>query len=85
MKYFEIIIAAAMFAFYFIDMARIPAKWKINFKPFNCIICLSSWTAFILYWLPIQITEIMMCMFGAGILSAIIKTIITKTYETRTH
>lgn len=76
MKLFEIIIAAALFSFYFIDMARFPKKWKLDFKPFNCLVCLPAWIALALYFLPTTVTEIVIVMMAAVILSVIIKTLI---------
>lgn len=81
MKYLEIIMASALFTFYFVDMARFPVKWKINFKPFNCIICLSSWVALILFFVPFWVTEIMITMFGAAIVTALLKTLMDKTHD----
>jgi hypothetical protein len=78
MRLFEIIIAAALFSFYFIDMARFPKKWKLDFKPFNCLVCLPAWVALALYILPEFITEIVIVMMAAAILSVIIKTIMYK-------
>lgn len=85
MKLLEIIIAAALFSYYFIEMARFNKKWKLDFKPFNCIVCLPAWVALALYWLPIDLTEIVIVMFGAAIISVLIKTIMTKAYESGTH
>lgn len=73
------IIAAALFSFYFIEMARFNKKWKLDFRPFNCLVCLPSWVGLILYFLPVYITEIIIVMFGAAILSVIIKTLMNKT------
>lgn len=78
MKLFEIIIAAALFSFYFIDMARFPKKWKLDFKPFNCLVCLPAWTALALYFLPDFVTEVAIVMMAASILSVVIKTIMYK-------
>lgn len=78
MRLFEIIIAAALFSFYFIDMARFPKKWKLDFRPFNCLVCLPAWVALALYFLPEFVTEVLIVMMAAAILSVIIKTIMYK-------
>ena len=78
MRLFEIIIAAALFSFYFIDMARFPKKWKLDFRPFNCLVCLPAWVALALYFLPEFVTEVVIVMMAAAILSVIIKTIMYK-------
>lgn len=79
------IVAAGMFSYYFIEMARFPKKWKIDFKPFNCIVCLPAWVALALYWLPFYVTEVILVMMGAAIFSVLLKTIMTKAYESGTH
>jgi len=77
------IIASALFSFYFIEMARFHLKLKINFKPFNCLVCLPAWVALALYLLPMYITEIIIVMMGAAILSVLLKTLMNKAYEAR--
>ena len=79
------IIAAALFSFYFIEMARFHKKWKIDFKPFNCLVCMPAWVALILYWSPFWITEMILVMMGAAIVAVLLKTLMTKAYETGTH
>jgi hypothetical protein len=73
------IIAAALFSFYFIEMARFHKKWKIDFKPFNCLVCMPAWVALILYWLPFYVTEMILVMFGAAILAVLINTLMKKS------
>jgi hypothetical protein len=42
-------ITAALFAFHFIDVLRIPERWRVLYrKPFNCNLCLSFWVALLL-------------------------------------
>lgn len=72
------IIAAALFSFYFIEMGRFPKKWKIDFRPFNCLVCLPAWVALILYLLPFYVTEVILVMMGAAILAVLIKTLMNK-------
>lgn len=79
------ILAAGLFSFYFIEMARFQKKWRLDFKPFNCLVCLPAWVALILYLLPFYVTEIILVMMGAAIFSVILKTLMTKAYESGTH
>lgn len=66
------LIAAVFFAVYFIAFSRLHLKLKLNFKPLNCAMCLAAWSALILYFLPMYVSEIMCVMFGAGIMAAIL-------------
>lgn len=79
------IIASALFSYYFIEMGRFPLKWKLNFKPFNCLVCLPAWVALALYMLPIEATEIIIVMFASAILAVLFKTLMNKAYESGTH
>lgn len=79
------ILAAGLFSYYFIEMARFNKKWKLDFKPFNCIVCLPAWVALALYFLPFYVTEIIIVMMGAAIFSVLLKTLMTKAYESGTH
>lgn len=69
----KIFLGSIFFVFYFIDMARIPERWKLNFKPFNCHMCLSVWTAIILYWLPYWITDLILVCFMSGVFAPLFK------------
>jgi hypothetical protein len=79
------ILASALFSYYFIEMGRFPLKWKINFKPFNCLVCLPAWVALALYLLPIEVTELIIVMFGSAILAVLFKTLMNKAYESGSH
>ena len=79
------ILASALFSYYFIEMGRFPLKWKINFKPFNCLVCLPAWVALALYLLPIEVTEVIIVMFGSAILAVLFKTLMNKAYESGSH
>ena len=76
-----IILAAFFFAYYFVEVARIiyviKKVWKIPFekrmKPFDCVTCLSVWTAVVLYFLPIEISQFICIIFAAGFLGQKIK------------
>lgn len=74
-------ISAFLFAYYFVNVAAIPSAIKKGFgmmphqriKPFDCVTCLSVWTAIVLYWLPYEITQFIFVCFGAGFIGQKIK------------
>jgi hypothetical protein len=69
-------LAAFLFAYYFVNVAGIPQAIKKGFKmmphqrlkPFDCVTCLSVWTAVTLFMLPIEVTYFFGVTFGAGYL-----------------
>lgn len=73
--------SAFFFAYYFVNIALIPSKIKTIFKmrigfrmkPFDCVTCLSAWTGCALYFMPIEISQFMLVMFGAGYIGAKVK------------
>jgi hypothetical protein len=81
MKIFEIILAANFFSFYFIVQNEFPRKWKINFKPFNCTLCLTAWVGIGLFLLPYQITDAVLCMFGAGVIAPFFRNFLNNLYR----
>jgi hypothetical protein len=85
MNLIEIILAANFFSFYFIVQNNFPQKWKLNFKPFNCTLCLTAWVGLILYILPLWATEAMLCMFGAGVIAPFFRNFLTNLYESKRH
>ena len=78
---FVIPAAAFFFAYYFVNIAGIPSAIKKGFdlkphnriKPFDCVTCLSFWTAFALYFLPIEISNFILITFAAGFIGYKIK------------
>ena len=60
------IITGICFAFFFIEMHQFHRKWKLEFKPFNCVSCLSAWAALVLYFLPEWIKMPLLVMFVSG-------------------
>ncbi len=64
-------ITACLFAFYFIEVLRVPERWpKILYrKPFNCNICLSFWVALLLWLVPPIFVKVLFTGFAASILS----------------
>jgi len=73
--------SAFFFAYYFVEIALIPSAIKKGFKmkpgtrikPFDCVSCLSVWTACVLYFVPLEVSKFMLLMFGAGYLGAKLK------------
>jgi len=76
-----ILLAGFFFAYYFVNVARIiyviKKVWQIPFeqriKPFDCVTCLSVWTSVVLYFLPIEYSQFILVIFGAGFLGQKIK------------
>ena len=75
------ILAAFLFAYYFVNVAkivyRIKKVWVIPFekrmKPFDCVTCLSVWVAVALWFMPIEVSQFLAVVFGAGFLGHKIK------------
>ena len=63
----KIVIASLFSVFYLIDMARLPEKFNVNFKPFNCNMCLSVYIAIALYFLPVMVLNCVLVAFVAGV------------------
>lgn len=78
-----IILASISFAFFVVEVLRLPAPgtWLYR-KPFNCIPCLSAWTALALFFLPDVFTQVISTMFGAGTIGAFVKPAAQKLYNT---
>jgi hypothetical protein len=78
-----ILIASISFAFFMVEVLRWPSPGTLLYrKPFNCIPCLSAWTALALFFLPEACTQVMSTMFGAGALGAFVKPAAQKLYNT---
>ncbi len=77
----KIILAANFFSFYFITQNRFPFKWGLDFKPFNCTLCLTAWFALGLFFLPELVTDGVLCMFGAGVISPFFKNFLNNLYQ----
>ena len=66
-----VLIAAISFAIFF-NMNNLPLSWHLNFKPFNCVPCLSVWCALVFLFIPAIMAEQIAIMFGAGVIGAVI-------------
>ena len=75
------LLAGFLFAYYFVNVAGIPSAIKKGFsmmphqrlKPFDCVTCLSVWSAVVLYLLPTEVSHFVAIIFGAGFLGTKIK------------
>ena len=75
------ILAAFLTAFYFVNVAKIvyiiKKVWQIPFdkriKPFDCTTCLSVWLAVMLWFMPIEVSQFLTIIFGAGFIGYKIK------------
>jgi hypothetical protein len=80
------LIAAYLFSFYFVNFAGIPQAVKgwlklkphQRIKPFDCVGCLSVWTAVGLYFSPAWISELLAISFGAGCIGLFIEKLLNK-------
>lgn len=74
-------LAGFFFAYYFVNVAKIiyliKKIWVIPFeqriKPFDCVTCLSVWTSVVLFFMPIEVSQFLLVIFGAGFLGQKIK------------
>ena len=74
----KVLIASVTFTLYFVTFARLHIKFKLNFKPLNCEVCLPVYVALVLLFCPESISEIVIVLFGSGILTALIARLIQK-------
>ena len=74
-------LAAFLFAYYFVNVAKIiyfiKKVWGIPFekriKPFDCVTCLSVWSAVVFYFMPESIVQFILIIFGTGFIGQKIK------------
>jgi hypothetical protein len=76
----KIVIASLLFVFYFIEMARLPEKLKINFKPFNCNMCLSVYVAIALYFVPVMVLNCVLVAFVAGVSAPLFRNLMNNIF-----
>jgi hypothetical protein len=80
MHLIKIVIATLFFVFYFIDMARLPERWKVNVKPLNCNMCLSVYVAIALYFLPVMVTNCILVAFVAGVSAPLFRNLMNNIF-----
>ena len=76
----KIVIASLFSVFYIIDMARLPEKLKVNFKPFNCNMCLSVYVAIALYLLPVVVLNCVLVAFVAGVSAPLFRNLLNNIF-----
>jgi hypothetical protein len=76
----KIVIASLFSVFYIIDMARLPEKLKVNFKPFNCNMCLSVYIAIALYFLPVMVLNCVLVAFVAGVSAPLFRNLMVNIF-----
>jgi hypothetical protein len=72
-----ITIAAFCTAYYFVNVVQfhmaIKRAFKLNpsrrLKPIDCVQCLSVWFGLILWFCPIELSQCLAVIFGAGFIS----------------
>lgn len=74
----KVLIASVTFTLYFVTFARLHLKFKLNFKPLNCEVCLPVYVALVLLFCPESVSEIIIVIFGSGILTALIARLISR-------
>lgn len=60
------ILTGICFAFFFTEMHQFHKKWKLDFRPFNCVSCLAAWSSLVIYLLPDWIGTALLIMFVSG-------------------
>jgi hypothetical protein len=76
----KIVIATLFSVFYIIDMARLPERFKVNFKPFNCNMCLSVYIAIVLYFLPVMVLNCVLVAFVAGVSAPLFRNLMNNIF-----
>jgi hypothetical protein len=76
----KIVIASLFSVFYLIDMARLPEKLNVNFKPFNCNMCLSVYVAVALYFLPVMVLNCVLVAFVAGVSAPLFRNLMNNIF-----
>lgn len=72
-----IIVAAIAFSV-FVNMTNLYKSFYLNFKPFNCVPCLSVWSALVLFLMPENMVNFVATLFVAGVLGGIIYRLLLK-------
>jgi hypothetical protein len=76
----KIVIASLFSVFYLIDMARLPEKLKVNFKPFNCNMCLNVYVAIALYFVPVMVLNCVLVAFVAGVSAPLFRNLMVNIF-----
>ena len=76
----KVVIASLFTVFYLIDMARLPERLKVNYKPFNCNMCLSVYVAIALYLLPVIVLNCFLVAFVAGVSAPLFRNLMNNIF-----
>ena len=76
----KVVIASLFSVFYLIDMARLPERLKVNYKPFNCNMCLSVYVAIALYLLPVMVLNCVLVVFVAGVTAPLFRNLMNNIF-----
>jgi len=74
------VVASIFLVFYFIDLTHLPEKWKINFKPFNCNLCLSFYVAIILYSVPVWVLNYVLVASISGVIAPLFRNLMMNIF-----
>lgn len=77
---FKIVLTVLLSVFYFIDMGRFPEKWNINFKPFNCHMCLAFYIGVVYYFLPLVLLNMLLVCFASGVSAPLFKNLMNNIF-----
>jgi len=67
----QIILTSICASIFFNYIHHLHIKWKINYKPFSCVSCLSAWVGLLLLFTPELVLNIFSVMFISGVFAAI--------------
>lgn len=60
-------------AYYIVNVIVLKLKSKLKIqrriKPFDCTVCLAVWLSLSLWFLPVELSQALAVIFGAGFLS----------------
>lgn len=80
MNIFLIILSANVFSFFFINQIQFHKKWHLDFKPFNCTLCLSAWVGLGLYFCPTIVQYSFLALFGSGFIAPFFRNFFVNLY-----
>ena len=76
----KVVIASLFSVFYLIDMARLPERLKVNFKPFNCNMCLSVYVAIALYFMPVMVLNCVLVAAVSGVSAPLFRNLLNNIF-----
>lgn len=76
----KIIITSVLFCFWFIHQAKLPEKLKINYKPFNCEVCLPIYISALFYLCNEWTLNLILVCIVSAVISPFIKNFLINLY-----